>query len=393
MPRAPALSPLLSQCPRDIHTRKRTVLNVAPLAPAAVRRMLFSYKLLRCQLVCSSEEPTAAPVYTAAALCFHLRPAKQWQHDEQLLLFVSAVAVRCESALVMGAGGAGAQVVGRLDIVEPKIVQFFRPAAEKVMGSADPTAAMAAALAALAGVTTVPKPRSLLAQVRPPSSGIPAPKTFLPELQPAAVCRPTAASSISASATAVPPPELLCHPGCHESLSILQAVMRQLLSTRLAAEGGAIHVSCKAAVVSCGCLQDEGSITIRIMTKKPARVTNPGSIFGILRNVLNRDASNYVGKIRMLLDQPEGNGARRPVCLHCPRWRNAAITCDLVRLQFCLQLIISAPTLASCQGGEERGAASTGMAHFLPAHDTVKIRNLPSATASFSLLSAPLQAS
>ncbi len=54
-------------------TLKRTVLNVFPLAPAAMRRMLFSYKLLRCQLVCCSEEPTAAPVYTAAALCFHLR--------------------------------------------------------------------------------------------------------------------------------------------------------------------------------------------------------------------------------------------------------------------------------------------------------------------------------
>lgn len=59
----------------------------------------------------------------------------------------------------------GPQVVGRLDIVDPVIVKFFKPAADKVMGSADPTAAMAAALAALSGVTSVPKPRSLLAQV------------------------------------------------------------------------------------------------------------------------------------------------------------------------------------------------------------------------------------
>lgn len=55
--------------------------------------------------------------------------------------------------------------MGRLDIVDKAIVQFFKPAADKVMGSADPTAAMAAALAALSGVTSIPKPRSLLAQV------------------------------------------------------------------------------------------------------------------------------------------------------------------------------------------------------------------------------------
>lgn len=58
-----------------------------------------------------------------------------------------------------------AQVVGRLDMVDSGIVQFFRPAAEKVMSSSDPTGAMAAALAALSGVTEVPKPRSLLSQV------------------------------------------------------------------------------------------------------------------------------------------------------------------------------------------------------------------------------------
>lgn len=52
-------------------------------------------------------------------------------------------------------------------MVDSKLLSFFQPAAEKVMSSADPTAAMAAALAALSGIKEIPKPRSLLAQVRP----------------------------------------------------------------------------------------------------------------------------------------------------------------------------------------------------------------------------------
>ena len=136
------------------------------------------------------------------------------------------------------------QVVSRLDIVEPNIVQFFRPAAEKVMGSADPTAAMAAALAALAGVTTVPKPRSLLAQVRPSSSGAWGPCSKNRHSRAAAILRLTTASSIAASATAASPPELWCHPSCLKLRSLPQAVTGNLLSTRCAAEGGGIYVCC-----------------------------------------------------------------------------------------------------------------------------------------------------
>mmetsp|Transcript_16919 Transcript_16919/g.50518 ORF Transcript_16919/g.50518 Transcript_16919/m.50518 type:complete len:841 (+) Transcript_16919:117-2639(+) len=112
---------------------------------------------------------------------------------------------------------ASKAVVGRLDMVDSGIVQFFRPAAEKVMSSSDPTGAMAAALAALSGVTEVPKPRSLLSQ-------------------------------------------------------------------------------------------EEGHVTLRLMTDKPARIINPGSVFSILRNLLQRDITT-IGRIRMLQDQPEGNGA------------------------------------------------------------------------------------
>lgn len=51
-------------------------------------------------------------------------------------------------------------------MVDEKMLSFFQPAADKVMSSADPTKAMAAALAALSGIKEIPKPRSLLAQVR-----------------------------------------------------------------------------------------------------------------------------------------------------------------------------------------------------------------------------------
>lgn len=54
--------------------------------------------------------------------------------------------------------------------------------------------------------------------------------------------------------------------------------------------------------------QDEGSITMRIMTTKAGRISNPGSIFGILRNCLSKDCADKIGKIRMLYDQPEGTG-------------------------------------------------------------------------------------
>ena len=57
------------------------------------------------------------------------------------------------------------QVVGRLDEVSEEVLEFFEPAAQIVMASADPRKAMAAALATLSGITERPKSRSLLTQV------------------------------------------------------------------------------------------------------------------------------------------------------------------------------------------------------------------------------------
>ena len=131
----------------------------------------------------------------------------------------------------------------------------------------------------------------------------------------------------------------------------------------------------------CGCLQDEGSITVRIMTKKPARITNPGSIFGILRNVLNRDASNYIGKIRMLMDQPEGNGACQPDspsgCIGPPSM-----------LQSCATPIQPAAYISALPLHHARGLKEGTVMHranFLPAREPVKIFNHPCASASVSL--------
>ena len=60
-------------------------------------------------------------------------------------------------------------MVGRLDEVSPEVLQFFEPAAQIVMASADPMKAMAAALDTLSGIPERPSSRSLLTQVRAPS--------------------------------------------------------------------------------------------------------------------------------------------------------------------------------------------------------------------------------
>lgn len=68
-------------------------------------------------------------------------------------------------------------------------------------------------------------------------------------------------------------------------------------------------------------VQEEGHVTLRLMTDKPARIINPGSVFSILRNLLQRDITT-IGRIRMLQDQPEGNGAFErppPPLLPCHR--------------------------------------------------------------------------
>lgn len=64
-------------------------------------------------------------------------------------------------------------------------------------------------------------------------------------------------------------------------------------------------------------VQDEGSVTMRIMTTKAGRISNPGSIFGILRNCLSQDCADKIGKIKMLYDQPDGTGViPTPRCLY-----------------------------------------------------------------------------
>lgn len=59
---------------------------------------------------------------------------------------------------------ASLQVANRLDKVDPAVVKFFEPAAERLLQVQDPHFSLAASLAALSGFTEVPKPRSLITQ-------------------------------------------------------------------------------------------------------------------------------------------------------------------------------------------------------------------------------------
>ncbi|GIL46032.1 hypothetical protein Vafri_3126 [Volvox africanus] len=57
---------------------------------------------------------------------------------------------------------ASRSVLGKLDKVDNGVVEFFVPAAERLLSSEQPSRVLAAALAALAGFRQVPQPRSLL---------------------------------------------------------------------------------------------------------------------------------------------------------------------------------------------------------------------------------------
>ena len=67
------------------------------------------------------------------------------------------------------------QVLRRLDKVDPGMRDFFMTAAKTVCEGTDPAAALAAALASLSGISSVPKSRSLLTQVGlgGPAGGVP----------------------------------------------------------------------------------------------------------------------------------------------------------------------------------------------------------------------------
>lgn len=57
---------------------------------------------------------------------------------------------------------ASRTVLTRLDKVEAGVIDFFVPAAEKLLSAGAPTRVLAAALAAMSGFKSVPEPRSLL---------------------------------------------------------------------------------------------------------------------------------------------------------------------------------------------------------------------------------------
>jgi ATP-dependent RNA helicase DDX21 len=86
--------------------------------------------------------------------------ATPWPPPPQVKATEGLVVGTPDPAEVMTA--ASRSVLTRLDKVEGGVIDFFVPAAEKLLSAGQPTRVLAAALAAMSGFKSVPKPRSLL---------------------------------------------------------------------------------------------------------------------------------------------------------------------------------------------------------------------------------------
>lgn len=78
-------------------------------------------------------------------------------------------------------------------------------------------------------------------------------------------------------------------------------------------------------------------MTLRMMAK-PGRIRGVGSVFGVLRNALPGEAGDSVGKIRLLVGQPEGDGTSFGTqccvsCLFCRQLQVFGKKCDSRGLQ------------------------------------------------------------
>ena len=157
----------------------------------------------------------------------------------------------------------------RLDNVDPGVKEFFAPAAKLVLQSEDPQNAMCAALAALSGLMEVPKPRRCGAW-----------RTRLPSLSPHTLC--------------------LHLPWCVLLIKPLRWFWRidgeQDCIQRPYTEG-ALCARWRSLIT-----QEVGLVTLRVMSR-PGRITQPGHVMTIVRNVAGPDATSTVGRVRMLVDR------------------------------------------------------------------------------------------
>ena len=55
--------------------------------------------------------------------------------------------------------------------------------------------------------------------------------------------------------------------------------------------------------------QEVGLVTLRVMSR-PGRITQPGHVMTIVRNVAGPEATSTVGRVRMLVDRKESMEAR-----------------------------------------------------------------------------------
>jgi len=61
--------------------------------------------------------------------------------------------------------------------------------------------------------------------------------------------------------------------------------------------------------------QEEGKVTVRLLSKM-GRITQPGHIVGIVRNVVSLDAAGMVGRI-LMLKEDGAEGALPFAIKHC----------------------------------------------------------------------------
>lgn len=67
----------------------------------------------------------------------------------------------------------------------------------------------------------------------------------------------------------------------------------------------------RVLAVPCSLItQEVGLVTLRVMSR-PGRITLPGHVMTIVRNVVGPDATTGIGRVRLLADDRAGKEVRR----------------------------------------------------------------------------------
>lgn len=124
-------------------------------------------------------------------------------------------------------------------------------------------------------------------------------------------------------------------------------------------------------------LQEAGLATLKVMSK-PGRITLPGHVAQIVRNLSGQDASNLVGRIRMLSDGAEEvrHGSAGSICM-CSRLSSSP-GLALQVATMCLRLINSQlyaqSSLSPCSCHTQQGAVlgvAYSCSHLVAEHNSM----------------------